>query len=619
MIRKLTVWCIFSCILIVMNMWSLGRATELSSDQGTYGRAFTHVTMCVDPDWEPYEEINAKGEHVGIAADLMHLISQRAGVDLELVKTADWNESIAFSKAGKCDIISFLNRTPQREKWLVFTAPYFTDPNVFITREEHDYISNPAELSGETIALPAGTSIEERLRRDYPNLKIVIVNSEYEALRMVEERKADMTLRSLSMAAYTIKKGGWFNLKVAGEISGYANLFCSGVVKEKESLRDLLNKGIVLLTPQEVREIVNRHISITVASHVDYSLVFKVLAIAFMIIVAGIVWVLFLRRLNCKLETLSIKLKEELTARRYAEEHLRIVLDTAPVYIFAKDESGKFILANKELANVVGLHPDQMVGKKASMFNIDVALVSEYDQSDASVIQQGKPIYISAERILRKDGSLGWFQVTKVPYQLPGSKNARAVLGVAIDITDRVVNEEKIKYLALHDTLTELPNRSLFFDRLQQAITRAKRDNTKLAVLFIDLDKFKPVNDTYGHDVGDMLLRDVAQRICHIIRESDTLARIGGDEFVLLLSVLDGPQAAIKVAQKILDVLREVFPLAGHSIQISASIGIAIYPEHGTTETELCKNADKAMYDAKRVCRVGYVLYSDDTMCPETP
>lgn len=162
----------------------------------------------------------------------------------------------------------------------------------------------------------------------------------------------------------------------------------------------------------------------------------------------------------------------------------------------------------------------------------------------------------------------------------------------------RLANIELTK-LATHDVLTGLPNRQLVSDRLVQALTAARRDKSHLALMFIDLDEFKPINDQCGHAVGDLLLIEVAKRIYHCLRESDTVARIGGDEFIVLLPIIEAVQDASGVAEKIRSVLNQPFDLAGEHLRISSSIGIAIYPEHGSDEHTLCKNADAAMYDAK--------------------
>ena len=249
---------------------------ELTQEERDYLDQLGPVLMCVDPDWAPYEKLGQDGIYSGIAADLIGLISQRIGVSMDVVPTASWPDSIARVRAGDADVLAFLNRTDDRAKWLLFTESYFTDPNVFITREDHGFISDPARLTNETVVLPKGTGVEEVIRRNYPDLRIVLVESEAEAFSMVSRKKADMTVRSLAVAAYTIRKEGYFNLKVAGELSQYTNHFRMAVVKSLPMLRDILDKGIGTITPRDVQEAFNRHVSITVQSVVNYGLLARV-------------------------------------------------------------------------------------------------------------------------------------------------------------------------------------------------------------------------------------------------------------------------------------------------------------------------------------------------------
>jgi diguanylate cyclase (GGDEF)-like protein/PAS domain S-box-containing protein len=179
------------------------------------------------------------------------------------------------------------------------------------------------------------------------------------------------------------------------------------------------------------------------------------------------------------------------------------------------------------------------------------------------------------------------------------------------DITLRKAAEDEVKRLAFFDPLTQLPNRRLLTDRIHQALSKAKRDGGQLALIFVDLDKFKPINDRYGHAAGDQLLQAVAHRLRVCVRESDTVARVGGDEFVVLLTVVHQTSDATCVAEKIHASLRLPFDLPlGQSVQISSSIGVALYPEHGLDEATLSHHADVAMYTAKTGGRDQYVVYA---------
>jgi len=183
---------------------------------------------------------------------------------------------------------------------------------------------------------------------------------------------------------------------------------------------------------------------------------------------------------------------------------------------------------------------------------------------------------------------------------------------VISDITRRKEDEERILYQANYDTLTGLPNRSLFLDRLNRALTTAARARGRVGLMFIDLDGFKLVNDTLGHDIGDLLLRETSERLGHCIRVSDTVARLGGDEFTVLMPNLDDASHAPLVAQRIIDSLSDAFHLSGHESFVSASIGITVYPEDATDANELLKNADSAMYRAKELGKGNYQFFTEE-------
>ena len=202
----------------------------------------------------------------------------------------------------------------------------------------------------------------------------------------------------------------------------------------------------------------------------------------------------------------------------------------------------------------------------------------------------------------RKSGEVYWEEARIAPVK-DAAGNITHYVAVKLNITDRKNAQDRLVYMATHDVLTQLPNRGLFFDRVTQSLELAKRRGGRAALLFIDLDKFKPINDTWGHAVGDLLLKAVAQRLTARIRAADTVGRIGGDEFVILLREVANEEGAIKVAEALRDALRQPFEVADKTLAISASIGIALSPDHGGDASELTRHADEAMYRAKEAGR----------------
>ena len=420
-----------------------GSLVLLSREEQDYLERLGPVKMCVDPDWAPYEWIDGEGRYGGIAADLVALIAERSGLAIELVPTKDWSESVAHARNGKCHILPFLNRTTARDEWLLFTEPYFTDPNVFITREEHDFISDPARLQGEAVVLPEGTSMEELLRRDYPDLTIVTVPTEAEVFAAVSKKRADMTLRSLSVAAYTIRKEGFFNLKIAGQLVDYANHFRIGVVRGEPLLRDILDRGVATLSPRDVQEVFNRHVAISVQSRVDRGPLVRVVSLFALLALLGLFWQDKLKRLNSRLEERTAELVVLSERLKVQSDHLRLVIDIVPSYIFAKDIEGSFLLVNRARAEAFGVDAQDLPDPREIDYGVSPREEAAYGESDRFVIESGRALILAEERIRRKDGTLGWFQTTKIPYRHPGWDKP-AVLGVSVDVTERKRAEEAL-------------------------------------------------------------------------------------------------------------------------------------------------------------------------------
>lgn len=292
------------CVLMAFWLLVVGSAhadLALSEAEQRYREQHPEASLCVDPDWVPFESVNARGEYEGIAADLLRLVAERAGLRLRRVETRDWNESLRASQEGRCQLLGFLNQSPDRDAWLIFTEPMFTDVNVLISREEHPFVVDLAALGAERLALPRGTSIEERVRRQFPDIQIVLTDSEAQALALVNQRQAELTMRSLTVAAYTIKKEGWFNLKIAGQVAGFDNQLRIGVRKDQPLLRAILDKAVASLTPEEINTIINRHVSIRVETPTDYRLLGQVALVFGVILLSNLFWIRRLRRLNRQL------------------------------------------------------------------------------------------------------------------------------------------------------------------------------------------------------------------------------------------------------------------------------------------------------------------------------
>jgi len=294
-------------------------------------------------------------------------------------------------------------------------------------------------------------------------------------------------------------------------------------------------------------------------------------------------------------------------ALKESEKLLSDILENVTAYIYTKDTQSRYLFANRLLRERFAAPMEEIAGYDDNKF-FDAGTAASMRKDDLRVLQHGETL--QAEEISPNilTGVTQVFLTVKLPLRREDG-SIYALCGISTDITERKDIEEHMQHMAQYDALTHLPNRALFNDRLQQAIAAAQRNKAHLALMFIDLDKFKPVNDTYGHGVGDLLLKEVALRIQNCLRDSDTAARIGGDEFVILLPAIETGRDAGKVGEKIRHALNQPFELAGHTLKISSSIGVAVYPEHGSEEKLLVKSADIAMYHAKKNGRDNVKIY----------
>jgi diguanylate cyclase (GGDEF)-like protein/PAS domain S-box-containing protein len=319
----------------------------------------------------------------------------------------------------------------------------------------------------------------------------------------------------------------------------------------------------------------------------------------------GIAGFLLISRDSSKEILLASELQAELDARvraelalRESEQRYRVVAETATDAIFCVDERDTITFVNQAGETIFGYSVAKMLGRAITL------LIPELPPH----LHKRRSAHTGIEMTGRhKNGHAIALEVAIGEYR---DKDRHLFTMTARDITERKRSEERIRYLAQHDALTGLPNRLLFRDRLSRAIIQARRSRGKVAVLFLDLDGFKHVNDSLGHQVGDELLRQVGQRLLGCLREGDTVCRVGGDEFVICLPVSIDDRDGMLVAEKILTTLRESFVFHDNELHVAASIGISLYPTDGEDPEVLMRTADTAMYYAKDRGRNNYQFFT---------
>jgi diguanylate cyclase (GGDEF)-like protein/PAS domain S-box-containing protein len=281
-------------------------------------------------------------------------------------------------------------------------------------------------------------------------------------------------------------------------------------------------------------------------------------------------------------------------------------LESAANAIFITDSIGRIVWANQAFSHLSGYSIEEAVGSKPSLLKSGQQSDLLYHDLWRSILNGAAWRGVLVDK--RKDGSFYTVDQTITPL-LDDSGTITHFIAVQNDITVQRQQDDHAHYLAYHDALTGLPNRVYFAAFQRQALSQAKTTRRSVAILFVDLDKFKPVNDRLGHDVGDHLLRAVSERLVSSVRKSDGVARIGGDEFVILLPDLEETDIAVALASKLISNIAQPFIIGKQKIQIGASIGIAIYPDDGDDPDELLRKADQAMYLAKNHGGNSYRLF----------
>jgi len=423
------------------------------------------ITMCVDPGWMPYEAIQAH-THVGIGGDILKLVSQRSGLDLTLKNTATWKESLKAFKEGECDILSMVNKTPERNQFMSYTRPYFNGQVVFVAKNENPYITDPTDIDGKTLAVVDDYSITEFLERDFPNVNLVKVSNYDIGFKMVAKGEVDLTADYLISSGDRIQRLGLYGLKVAGN-TPYKNLLRIGVQKEQTQLLYILDKTVASITEHQIKAITDKWRTVRYDHKVDTTIVWQIVLAASFIIAFSLFWSLRLHDARTKTQS-------------------------------ALDELAK--------------------------------------------------------------------------------------------------TQEKLEKLATTDKLTGIFNRAKLDESLESELQRSQRLNNTFGVLLIDLDHFKSVNDTHGHQVGDEVLIHVSDILTQETRQMDIVGRWGGEEFMVICPETD-LEDTIKVAEKLRSKMEShQFPVVGKK---TASFGATIFQTSDSKETLLAR-VDSKLYEAKK-------------------
>lgn len=563
------------------------------------------IKVGMDRDYAPYEWLE-NDEYKGLAVDYMKRIEKIVGIEFQIVKNKSWNEIINMAKNGELDMITSIVQTPERSKYLDFTEFYRKSPVIIIDRGENGFIGGLKYLNNKKVSVEKNYFMEEILRKNYPSIKLQVVDSTKKALELANSGEVDAYVGDLGLADYLIKKNNLSNLRFSGQTE-YFSTQGFAVTKDNTELLSILNKAVKSLPEDETENMFNYWLSVERGIDVK-TIVFYIIGISFILIII-IYWVYRLRSEITQRKIIEDKLKQSESLYRQLTEDVNDVIwkvntNFIITYISPADERFR------------GFKASEVIGKSVFELFTDesITLLNEKLKQRLELSQKGNklpPLTIELQHKC-KDGSIIWGEILS-KQELDANGNIIGYHGITRESTKRRELQEKIEQLAYCDTLTKLPNRRSLDDKMSFIMSKSERSQKYCALVFIDLDNFKPLNDTYGHNVGDLLLIEVANRLKNSIRKLDAVARIGGDEFVIVLDEFDenkdiSKENIFNVVEKIRIYIAQPYKFSiineeNTHIDIehncTASIGICIFKGEEESYINIFKCADLAMYEAK--------------------
>jgi len=582
--------------LLVSPLVLASSSLELNEKERNWITSHSKVTFTGDPNWLPYEAFDSKGNYKGIVSEHLKLIAETTGIQFKMSPSKTWTESTEKAKRGLVDILSETDDSDLKSH-LNFTIPYISNPIVIAMNNEENYVEGINNIKAKKIALIKDYGYAAKIRRKYSDIKFVTVNDIQDGLISVSTGEIDALLCTLALCSYTISELGLNNVRITGKTE-FDTKLALGVQKNLPELLSILNKAIQQISPKQQQEILDHWIKDKFVERINYTLVFQVVVVAIVLLSIFGFWN---RRLSREVNLRKATERELKAAEKVLKlSHQRLLLhrERTPLGVIDWNTNFEIVSWNQAAEKIFGFSADEVLGQHITENILPESAREAVDKVWADLLKVKGGERSSNENIT-KDGriiSCEWYNTTLV------DENG-VVMGVASvvdDVTERKHSEKMIWQQANFDVLTSLPNRNMFHDRLSQEMLKADRDNHNLALFLIDLDEFKEVNDTLGHDTGDLLLQQAGQRITDCVRHSDTVARLGGDEFTVILPDLQSNGHIEDIAQKIIEELESAFQLGDEVFHISGSIGITLYPSDAGDCDNLIKNADQAMYAAKK-------------------
>ncbi|WP_428737491.1 EAL domain-containing protein [Sulfurimonas sp.] len=590
---------LFIFIFIFFTLTNL-HSQELSLEEKEWIQQHSTITYS-EVNWKPLSIIE-NGKMDGIMGDYLSLISQRTGLKFQYIPSQSWNDVLEKFNNHKIDLVPGIGSSPQERKLGLISSVYDTYPMLIITDKSYRFVDDLSEFNTKTIAVPKYYTSYNFLVANYPNIKLITTKTIPEALTLVEKGKADAFVGHTATALYYMAQIKAQNLQVSGNAKfDFEHRYL--VHKDSPILLSIINKTLNSITEKDKSVIRAKWLQTTMKEEPDYTIF---LVVTFVLI--AIIILLFHRHyILSKYQKEAIELNER----------VQLALEGSKSGIWDWDLVTNEVYFSPTWKKILGYRDEEIIN---SFQEWESRVEPEDLQKAMRTINKAVKGKINNFRILfrmkHKNGQWVWVSSVAKVYFDDSNKPVK-ISGTHTDVTaqkeaeDELLEQKvKLDHMAHHDSLTGLANRSLFIDRLLEEIKNAKRNRTKLALLFIDLDHFKEINDSLGHAVGDELLKIVTRLLQDTLRNNDSLARLGGDEFTVLMKDLSSITDASVLATKIIDALSQPISLQGNKLYISCSIGISIYPDDGLSTDNLLKYADAAMYKAKNEGRNNFQFYA---------
>ncbi|WLD57815.1 diguanylate cyclase [Salinispirillum sp. LH 10-3-1] len=563
-----------------------------------------------DHAWPPFSYLNQNNEPEGLLIDLWRDVAEALNRDVEFT-LVDWGDTLSLVRDSEHLVHGGLLHSPQRAQYLDFSStllPLRATLFVANSAQNLNTLSMP-DLTGRTVGVTRGGFEEEFMRDNHPNITLSLYDNNDLLVTAAVRGEIQAFVADYPVGMYFLdQKASPERFRVLTVL--YELPLHAAVAANNQALLQEVEAGLALLGPEQIARITQKWMRTEQVAVLPRHLLPMLLVLIAAVIVPTL-W-FYNRQLQVKVARQTAELRER-------EKRLSLLNENMADVIWTADADSCLSYLSPSIEKLLGYTPTELIGKPM------IVTLTEESVHDALKLlgeaitaarEQAGTRYIDRMSELaqvRKDRSVVWTEVAvRAFFDING--NLEGAQGVSRDITERKLAQDAIRELAYYDPLTQLPNRRLLSDRLEQAVVSAVRRREHGAVLFLDLDNFKEINDAHGHEIGDQLLQQVARLISAQLRESDTVARLGGDEFIILLNHLpkdltEATAEAQRLAHKVLDALHEKLVLEGKDCAVKASIGLTLFGQESDQAKELLREADNAMYQAKKAGRHCVVAY----------